>query len=642
MPLEHHKPVRAAAFTSKEEGLVTGSSDGTCRLWSLDGKEQWRVDFQAGVNSVKIPEFGTTVVVATDDGIFRALDRQSGREWVRVNAGAEPNQWAVSPDGRWLLVANSSRELKIWELASGSISGRYVYQGQGEIVAHAATSDVGLIALQLMPDSTIRILDTDSMSLRPPEFRPEELVVLGVTFDPSGTWLAALSYVDIRNAETLQVWDAQTGDEVDWLPAQGKMANVQISKEGKWLAASWPAFGNEMALMWDRHSQRVAVARDGTWIGGFLDSDHIALLRADGLPGIVDLRRISGWRNLGQVKSRSPDFLDPPQIKTSAKIYPGIWLPDKGVTEISSYDDTGNREVWRWQISGWVDQAWFVADRWLIFDSICGFDATVGVWDAQTHRAVALPEQAWVTQINDAAATLTTVTLSGQSHLFALADIEGLQAAPLGVQALRDPPPKPSDLPSAAGEIPAKPLWSDDARTVAAIHDARLVVYRYTAPGSFTPVLDLRGEEKPLGLSPTGRYFIVEGLTSLTVYDLLCARRVISIPMLRPRRQPWEESNLAFSFAESQALLAIAVSERQVRIFDLTKGEELLRLSPEQPVSKLWFSNAAHSVIAVTKNSVERYLWQVQDLLKAAENRVETPRLPSKERESISGSNNKE
>lgn len=228
--LDHRKEVQAAEFTPDEEGLVTGSADGTCRLWSLDGTEQWRVDLQAGVRSLKIAARSTMLVVATDDGMLRALDLQSGREWVRVNAGRVPDRWAVSPDGRWLIVADASRHVRIWEMESGSISGRYVYQKPGTIAALAATPDAGLMALEFKPVShardsdRVQFFEPTRMTLRPSRLTPELPWIFGAAFDRTGAWFATLSQPHIRSAETLQLWNTQTGREVDSLPLKGGLA----------------------------------------------------------------------------------------------------------------------------------------------------------------------------------------------------------------------------------------------------------------------------------------------------------------------------------------------------------------------------------------------------------------------------------
>src|ERR1051325_1735656 len=641
--LEHRQGVRTAEFTPDEQGIVTGSSDGTCRLWSLDGKEQWRVDLQVGVHSLKIAESSTILVVATDDGVLRSFDRQSGREWVRINVGSVPECWAVSPDGRWLLVADASHQVKIWELTSGSIVGRYVYPEQGSIVARAATPDGRLMAVQFKPVShardsdDIQFLETQNMSLRSVKLVPELPWVFGAAFDRGGAWFATLSHTYIRSEETLQLWDVKTGEIMNSLPAKGGRANLQVSGDGNWVAATWmnSLSGSEVekVLLWDRGSNRVAVARDGTWMGGFLgQASCMSVLRTDGQPDVIDPRRITGWQSIRAVEPTTRQkvivqgdrskYLNPPPIDTLARACWGQWQPEKGISEVSCYDGTGNLEKWRWQVRGMVDLAWFIKDRWLVFGSMRGFDATVSVWDAQTQKTVLLSGQASVAQIDNSAATVTTVGTDAQSHLFALTAIDRLPESRLVIQALQNPSPKPRDMHPASTERSTKPVWSEDARTVASVKGTRLIVNCLTASGSFTQLLNLQADYKPLGISSSGRYFIAESSTELTVYDLRCGRLLISIPRARKPFEHWEENPTEFSFAEAQALLAVTVSERQVRIWNIAKREELVRLSPERLVRKPWVSEAGHSLIAVTTDAVDRYLWQQQGLLEAAGKRL--------------------
>lgn len=102
-------------------------------------------------------------------------------------------------------------------------------------------------------------------------------------------------------------------------------------------------------------------------------------------------------------------------------------------------------------------------------------------------------------------------------------------------------------------------------------------------------------------------------------------RQLLSIAAVRPSRSHRQPVAPAFTFSERYGLLALAESRRQVRIWSLERGEELVRLSPQRPINRLWFSSDARSLIVTTDDSIERYLWRIEDLLAAAAKRLGAP-----------------
>lgn len=104
--LGHSESVVAVAFDRRSERMVTGSTDGTARVWDLASLKELAVliGHEGVVTQVFFTPDGRRVVTGSVDGTARIWDATLGVELCQFPASAEqPTTTAVSPDGRILV-----------------------------------------------------------------------------------------------------------------------------------------------------------------------------------------------------------------------------------------------------------------------------------------------------------------------------------------------------------------------------------------------------------------------------------------------------------------------------------------------------------------------------------------------------------
>jgi WD40 repeat protein len=118
--LGHDSFVMCLAFAPDGKFIVTGSQDGTARLWdAATQREIRRFGSGALVQGVAWTPDGQSIATASLDGAVRLWGRDSGRQ-IRVLTAerAEMTSVAVSPDGK-LIAAGNGDAAQLWDLATG-------------------------------------------------------------------------------------------------------------------------------------------------------------------------------------------------------------------------------------------------------------------------------------------------------------------------------------------------------------------------------------------------------------------------------------------------------------------------------------------------------------------------------------------
>lgn len=269
----HTSAVTTTAFTPDAARGVSGSADGTLRLWDLvSGTEIWKVDTGRLITSADVSADGKFIVtgeaglaVGTPDeeddnplGAVKLWDLETG-ELVRVfgeNGGHTHSVMSVifSPDGKRVLSGSQDRTVIEWDVETGEIlqqlsdenltneqvgavlaldiseDGRYVLSGHAdETIANTADDFTDRI-LRVWDLKTGRIIG---------RFNPGAGFVRAVAISPDGTQV--LTGIYTPQGGTLILWDVATGTELRRIIADSDViTTVDFSKDGQFaITGSW-------------------------------------------------------------------------------------------------------------------------------------------------------------------------------------------------------------------------------------------------------------------------------------------------------------------------------------------------------------------------------------------------------------------
>lgn len=175
--LEGHTAAINAVAVTPTRGIgaspwvVTGSDDGSARIWDLNTGVQLRLlGHSVPVTAVVISPDDTFVVTGSDDNAARIWDASSGAELMRLDGHFDRvRSVAVSPDNAYVATGSDDRTVRIWAVSSG-------------------------IELVLIPNNGLRQF---SESVR------------SVEFGADGTYVVAGAY-----ERTARIFDASSGVEL--------------------------------------------------------------------------------------------------------------------------------------------------------------------------------------------------------------------------------------------------------------------------------------------------------------------------------------------------------------------------------------------------------------------------------------------
>lgn len=270
----HLGPVFSAAFSPDGKRIVSGSADGSIRLWdSKTGKEQRRLDGHNGrVWSVAFAPEGRRVLSGAFDNSARIWDVASAREFRRLSGHTDYVRSAVfSQDGRHVLSGGDDRILRLWNADTGKEIRSF--PGHNHFVWHVALSRDGKRALSGSLDRTIRLWDVESgTEIRRLDGHND--TVLSVAFSPDGRRGLSGS-----TDKSLKLWDLDSGKELlTFIGHEGYVNSVAFSPDGRRILSGSQ---DGTLRLWDAHSgkelRKLEGHRDQVWCVAFSRDGRFAL-----------------------------------------------------------------------------------------------------------------------------------------------------------------------------------------------------------------------------------------------------------------------------------------------------------------------------------------------------------------------------
>jgi hypothetical protein len=206
----HDRMVTSIAFCPDGKRVLSGSYDGSLRVWDLETGEDvacLRTEGMGWIRSVAVSPDGRFALSGGTDRRIRLWDLTNRTE-VRQLRGHEDVVCSVAfaPDGRSAVSASKDRAVCLWDLDDGEP--RRWLRGHDRAVWSVVFTPDGRSVLSASADETLRLWDVDSGKQRT-IFRGHEDAVLSVAVSPDGHF-AVSGGAD----HTLRLWDLHTGAEV--------------------------------------------------------------------------------------------------------------------------------------------------------------------------------------------------------------------------------------------------------------------------------------------------------------------------------------------------------------------------------------------------------------------------------------------
>lgn len=281
---------------------------------------------------------------------------------------------AFSSEGARIAVANDDNTVRVWNV--GSEQALLTLHGYTAPVMAITFSPDGAYIATTSEDHTVRIWDA---TLAQPLLTIASFNYSGLStaFSPNGARIVTTGN-DVRS------WDATTGNPVlQSLPSPTNIDSIELSPDGKWIAARSPSVGDNKAYVWDAESGQLLLTLAGHTgeVSSAVfspDSKRIVTSSSDQTARVWDVER-------GQPLLILAGF--------TTTVWSAIFSPDGKRIATTTY---GNQQAQLWDaargqrlltLAGHTDEVWstvFSDDGAHLLT--LSLDNTVCVWDTTTGQ----------------------------------------------------------------------------------------------------------------------------------------------------------------------------------------------------------------------------------------------------------------
>lgn len=267
-PLRHKDDVNAVAFSPDGKSLLTASKDQTAQCWDAStGQPKYAaLQHAAAVTAIAFSPDGQTVVTGCEDGTVQRWNAATGEPLSPpVRFPDNPGKaLAFSFDGQKVLTASGSTA-RLWDVVTGQPLGQPLQHKDG--INAAAFSTDGQHVITGSSDKTALMWDVATGEPRGKPFVYTERI-LSVAFSPDAKMVLLGS-----GDNTARLWDVSTREIIgEPLRHDAAIAALAFSSDGqKILTASW----DNTARLYDRENRLWDATKGDTHGGPLLHADRV-------------------------------------------------------------------------------------------------------------------------------------------------------------------------------------------------------------------------------------------------------------------------------------------------------------------------------------------------------------------------------
>ena len=243
----HTKAINSMAVTPDGKTIVSGSWDGTIKLWDIESGKELRMlkEDTGGVTSVAVTPDGKTIVSGSWNGTIRLWGIESGKElrMLKEDTG-EVTSVAVTPDGKKIVSGSDDGTIRLWDIESGKELN--TLKGHTNAIISMAVTPDGKTIVSGSWDGTIKLWDIES-SKEPNTLKGHANAIISVAVTPDGKTIVSGSLDG-----TIRLWDIESGKELRMLKEDtGGVASVAVTPDGKTIVSGSE---NGTIRLWDIES----------------------------------------------------------------------------------------------------------------------------------------------------------------------------------------------------------------------------------------------------------------------------------------------------------------------------------------------------------------------------------------------------
>ncbi|KAG8688286.1 hypothetical protein FRC08_011512, partial [Ceratobasidium sp. 394] len=209
-----HLYISALAFAPQNSGIsrrlrrffpkLLAVTRGVEKDWTRCLRSIW---VSSEVYSVAFSLDSRWIVSGSGDGTVRIWDAETGDPVLEPLKGHTEPVWSVafSPNGRWIVSGSADKTIRIWDAETGEARLDPLRGHSGDVLSVAFSPDSSRIGSG-SADGTVRIWDVETGESGLGPLQAHTNSVNSVVFSSDGHWIASGSL-----DETLRIWDARTG-----------------------------------------------------------------------------------------------------------------------------------------------------------------------------------------------------------------------------------------------------------------------------------------------------------------------------------------------------------------------------------------------------------------------------------------------